>query len=157
MPVIEIKTEVQLAGVSGKTIADFLLHCTDRDYQNWWPGTHLAWHTKRQSPGDTGNVVFFDEYVGKKRLKFEAVVVRYTPGKEIVWQIKKFVRLPVWLVIRFEDRGEGTVLTHVLKAGFPGVGRLLDRLLSLFFTPQFEKDMDEHARTEFKKLAAILG
>jgi hypothetical protein len=154
---IEIRTEVQITGVSGKTLADFLLHCTDREYQNWWPGTHLAWHTKRQFPNDIGNVIFFDEYVGKRRLKFDAVVVKCIPDKEIIWQMKKSVRLPVWLVIRFEDNEEGALLIHTLKAGLPDIGRLLDRLLRLFFTKQFEKDMDEHAHIEFRKLAAILS
>jgi hypothetical protein len=154
---IEIQTEVQLTGVSGKAIADFLLHCTDSEYQKWWPGTHLTWHTKKQFPNDIGNVIYFDEYVGEQRLKCEAVVVSYIPAKEIIWQLKKFVRLPVWLIIRFEDNEEGTLLIHTLKAGLPILGGLLDRLLKLFFNKQFEKDMDEHAHIEFRKLAAILA
>lgn len=74
---IELKTDVQLKGVSAKAIADFLLHCTDRDYQHWWPGTHLAWRTKKQFPNEIGSVVYFDEYVGQRRLKLETLVVRY--------------------------------------------------------------------------------
>ncbi len=74
---IELKTDVQLKGVAAKAIADFLLHCTDRDYQNWWPGTHLAWRTKKQFPNEIGSVVYFDEYVGQRRLKLETLVVRY--------------------------------------------------------------------------------
>ena len=154
---IEIRTVVQLTGVSGKKISDFLLHCTDREYQNWWPGTHLVWHTKRQFPDDVGNVVYFDEYVGRRRLKLDAVIIQCIPGKEIIWQMQKFVRFPAWLVIRFEDNDEGTVITHTLKAGLPSLGKAFDGLFRFFFTKQFEKEMDEHAQTEFRKLATILS
>jgi hypothetical protein len=154
---IEIRTEVKLTGVSGKKISDFLLRCNDQEYQNWWPGTHIAWHTKRQHPDDLGNVVHFDEYVGKRRLKFDAVVVKYVPGKEVIWQMKKFIKLPAWLIIGFEDNQTGTLLLHTIKAGLPGLGRLLDPLLKLFFTEQFRKDMDEHANIEFNKLSLILS
>ncbi len=154
---IEIRTEVKLTGVSGKKISDFLLRCNDKEYQNWWPGTHIAWHTKRQNPDNIGNVVYFDEYVGKRRLKFDAVVVKYVPGKEVIWQMKKFIKLPAWLIIRFEDNNRGTLLVHTIKAGFPGLGRLLDPLLKLYFTEQFGKDMDEHANIEFNKLSLILS
>jgi hypothetical protein len=54
---IELKTDVQLKGVAAKAVADFLLHCTDHDYQHWWPGTHLAWRTKTNSP--TRSAVWF--------------------------------------------------------------------------------------------------
>ena len=154
---IEIRTVVQLKGVSGKKVSDFLLHCTDRAYQNWWPGTHLVWHTKRQSPDHIGNVIFFDEYVGNRRLKMDAVVTQCIPGKGIIWQMKKFMRLPAWLEIRFEDNEEGTILTHTLKAGLSGPGKHLDILFRLFFTKQFATDMDQHAQIEFRKLAAMLS
>ena len=42
---------------AAKAVADFLLHCTDHDYQHWWPGTHLAWRTKTNSP--TRSAVWF--------------------------------------------------------------------------------------------------
>lgn len=154
---IELRTEVQLTGVSGRNLSDFLLRCTDSEYQNWWPGTHIAWHTKRQFPGNIGNVVYFDEYVGKRRLRLDAVVVKCIPGKEVIWQMKKFVRLPAWLAIEFEDNDRGTLLTHTIKAGHHGIRGVLDGLLKLFFNKRFEKDMDEHARFEFRKLAEILS
>ena len=154
---IEIKTVVQLAGVSGKKVTEFLLRRTDCEYQNWWPGTHLGWHTKQQFPNDIGNIIYFDEYVGKRRLKLDAVVTQCIPGKEIIWQMKKFVNLPAWLEIRFEDTEAGTILIHTLKAGLPGPGKYLDSLFRFFFTKQFAEDMDQHAQFEFRKLAAILS
>ena len=134
-----------------------MLNCTDEDYQNWWPGTHLAFHTTKRFPGDFGNLVYFDEYVGRRRLKFEGVLIKSIPGKEIVWQMKKVVRLPAWLVLELDDTDAGVVITHTIKAGFAGVGRLFDPFLRLFLTKDFEQDMEEHAQIEFTKLAEILS
>ncbi len=154
---IEMRAEVNVRGVSGRNISDFMLNCTDVDYRNWWPGTHLAFHTIKRFPGDLGNLVYFDEYVGRRRLKFEGVVMKSIPGKEIVWQMKKIVRLPVWLVLEFDDSDEGVVITHTIKAGFTGGGRLLDPFLRLYLTKGFEQDLEAHAQIEFTRLAEILS
>ncbi len=154
---IAVRTEVAVVGISGRSVSDFMLNCTDEDYQNWWPGTHLAFHTTRRFPNDLGNLVHFDEYVGRRRLKFEGVVVKSIPGKEIVWQMKKVVRLPAWLVLEFDDNDEGVVIAHTIKAGFAGIGRLLDPFLRLYLARGFEKDLEEHAHIEFTKLAEILS
>ena len=71
---ITIATQVDVHGLTGQQIYDFLLECTDADYQRWWPGTHLAYHITRRCPDHVGSVVYFDEYVGRYRLNFEAVV-----------------------------------------------------------------------------------
>lgn len=154
---IVMRTAVEIRGISGRSVSDFMLNCTDEDYQNWWAGTHLAFHTTRRFPNDLGNLVYFDEYVGRRRLKFEGVVVKSIPGKEIVWQVKKVVRLPAWLVLEFDDSDEGVVITHTMKVGFGGIGRLLDPFLRLNLTRGFEKDLEEHAHIEFTKLAEILS
>jgi len=154
---IAMRTQVRVGGVSGSSISDFLLSCTDEDYQHWWPGTHIANHTTRRFPGNVGNLIYFDEYVGRRRLKFEGVVVKCIPGKEIVWQMKKVVGLPAWLVLEFDDDSEGVVIVHTVKAGFAGIGRLLDPLLRLYLTKGFEQDLEKHAHLEFPKLAEILS
>ena len=154
---IAMTTEVSVSGISGRSIYDFMLNCTDKDYQDWWGGTHLAFHTTRRFPNDLGNLVYFDEYVERRRLKFEGVVAKIIPGKEIVWQMKKVVRLPAWLVLELKDNDEGVVITHTIKAGFAGIGRLLDPFLRLYLNKGFEKDLEEHAYIEFAKLAEILS
>lgn len=154
---ITMKTVVEARGISGKTISDFMLNCTNEDYRNWWAGTHLAFHTTKRFPSDHGNLVYFEEYVGRRRLKFAGVVVKSIPGKEIVWQMKKLIKLPVWLFLQFEDNDEGVAITHMIKAGFAGIGRLFDPFLRLYCTRRFEKDLEEHAHIEFNKLARILS
>jgi len=156
MAMIAMRTQVQVQGISGKSVSDFMLNCTDQAYQDWWPGTHLAFHTTKRFPNDLGNLVYFDEYVGRRRLKFEAVVVKNVPGKEIVWQMSKVVRLPAWLVLEFDDNDAGVVITHTIKAGFAGIGRLLDPFLRLYLNKGFEQDLEQHAHIEFARLAEIL-
>ena len=134
-----------------------MLNCTDADYQNWWPGTHLAFHTIRHVPRDLGSLVLFDEYVGKRRLRFEGVVVENVPGKKMAWQMKKVIKLPGWLILNFADSAEGVTITHKLAVGFTGVGRILDPLLRVFLPESFEKELANHAHTEFHKLAEILA
>ena len=134
-----------------------MLNCTDEDYQRWWPGEHLAFHTLKRYPGDIGNLVNFDEYVGNHRIKFQGIVTEVIPGARVVWQMKMMVKLPAWLILECVDTFEGVKVTHTLNAGFPGAGKILDPLLRLFLSRNFEKDLELHAKTEFPKLAVLLA
>ncbi len=154
---IIMSTRVEVGGLSGRSVSAFMLNCNDQEYQDWWPGTHFAFHTKKRFPGDLGNLVYFDEYVGKRRLKFEGIVIKNIPGKQIVWQMKKLVRLPAWLVLELDESDHALTITHTMKAGFAGAGSLFDPFLRLFLTKEFEKDLEEHARIEFNKLSDILS
>ena len=153
---IILKTEVAVKGISGKSIYDFMLNSTDKDYQEWWEGTHLAFHTIQRFPNDLGNLVYVDEYVGSRRLKFEGVVIKLIPCKEIVWQMKKVVRMPAWIVLEFKDNKGGVVVAHTLKVGLAGIGRLMDPFIKLYLNKGFENDLEEHAHIEFTKLEEIL-
>ena len=150
---ITMKTDVNVNGTSAKDICNFMLNCTDQDYQDWWKGTHLAFHTIKRFPNEIGNLVHFDEYVGKRRLKFEAIVTKFIPGKEMVWQMKKAIPLPAWLVMEFEDNDRGVRISHTLKAGFSGIGKIFDPLLRIYLSKEFEQELNEHAHIEFAKLA----
>lgn len=154
---ITMKTEVNVKGVVGKDIHAFMLNCTDEDYQKWWAGTHLAFHTVKRYPGDQGNRVYFDEYIGKHRLKFAAVLIEIIPDRKLVWQMKKMVRLPGWLEIELEDDNDGVRIIHSVSIGFKSIGGILDPILRLYFSQEFEKELEEHARIEFTKLAEMLA
>lgn len=153
---ITATTKVRVDGLTGKEITDFMLHAGDEEYQRWWPGTHLRYHAVRVVKGDIGSVVYFDEYVGRRRLKIEGVLRESVPGRRLVLQLKRGVALPVWLVLELEDVEGGVVVTHTLRAGYHGAGLVLDPLFRLYLSPSFRKAMDEHARTEFTRLGAML-
>ena len=154
---LTINTVVDVKGITSRLIHDFMLTCTDDAYQTWWPQTHLAFHTKQRFPGNLGNVVFFDEYIGKRRLKFEGIVVKAAQDEAIAWQMKKIVKLPAWLSLELKNTDDGVEITHTIKAGYSGIGALLDPILRLYFTPRFVKDMEDHVHFEFTELAAILS
>lgn len=154
---IELRTKIHVAGLSGAEIYGFLLNAGDEDYRRWWRGTHLALHTIERRPNDIGNVIYMDEFIGSHRVKMKAVVLEAEPGRRLTMQFKKLIPLPAWLFLEFEDRDGGVTVTHTLRAGYKGIGRLLDPLLRLHFTKQFEKDLDAHVRTEFPKLRDLLS
>ncbi len=153
---LTIQSQLHITGIRGKEFIGFLLNCTDRQYQAWWQGTHLQFHTIKRTPNDIGNIVYMDELVGKKRVKMMAIVTEVVPGRKVVWQMKKIIRLPVWLSIDLADDAEGVTLTHTISAGFKGVGKILDPSLRLYFSNEFSEAMDEHAQIEFPKLRDLL-
>ncbi len=151
-------TELKVKDLSGESACNFMLNCGDEDYRRWWPGTHLAFHTTKRLSGNVGNLVYFDEYVGKRRLKFEGIIVKYVPCEEIAWQLKKVVKLPAWLIMKFKEDNDGVIVSHTVKAGFEGRGRVLDPILRFYLVDRdFEKDLEEHVRIEFPRLAEILS
>ena len=154
---IKSNAELDLIGLKGHSVYKFMLGCTDERYQRWWPGVHLAFHTIKHYPGNIGNLVYFDEFIGKRRIKFTARISELISGKRVVYQLRFFVNLPAWIMLDFNDMPEGVKITHILRLGYPGFGRLFDPLLRLFFTKNFQKDLEEHAVAEFRLLAKILS
>lgn len=151
-----IQSKVHVEGIGGLPIFSFLVDPNDSAYQDWWPGIHLKFHTLRGTPGSVGSLVYMDEYVGKRRVCMTGVVSEAEPGKRITWQFKALIRLPVWLRLELEDDNHGVVITHEIRAGFRGIGSVLDVLLRLYFSETFAKAMDEHAQTEFPRLGELL-
>lgn len=154
---ITIQSKVHVERIGGMPIFDFLINPTDSAYQQWWPGTHLAYHNLSYAPRNIGNVVYMDEYVGQRRVRMTGIVTEAEPGKKITWQLKKVIRLPIWLHLELKDDSQGVAITHTIRAGFGGIGRVLDAVLRLYFSETFAKAMDEHARIEFPKLGELLS
>lgn len=154
---ITIQSKLNIDGISGVEIFNFLLNPTDHAYQNWWPGTHLEFHYLRRSPNHVGDVVYMDEWVGKYRLKAAAIVVEVQPGSKIVWQIWKGVRLPVRLALELAEYTTGVAITHTIYIGFQGFGRIFDPVFRMYFSSGFARAMDEHARIEFPRLRDMLS
>jgi hypothetical protein len=153
---ITIQSRVNLDGISGAELFEFFMNPTDHGYQTWWPGTHLQFHVLRRRPNHVGDVVYMDEWVGKYRIRMSAVVIEAEPGKKIVWQMRQGFRIPAWLILELADHINGVTLTHTLCMGFTGLGRIVDPLLRLYASEEFEKAMDGHARTEFPMLRDLL-
>ena len=151
-----LRTTVRVNGLHGHQIYDFFMEPTDRMYQRWWPGTHLAFH-RLSGEGEVGRRLLMDEYVGRRRVRMTAVVTEAERGRRIVWQLEKVVRLPVWVRFDLADDPQGLIVTHTIDAGFGGLARVFDGLLRLVFDARFEHDMDEHVRIEFPRLQSLLA
>ncbi|HEX9230110.1 MAG TPA: hypothetical protein VF885_26210 [Arthrobacter sp.] len=49
-----IESKVDVAGLTGREVTDFMVACTDEQYRNWWPGTHLQLHALGRTTGGGG-------------------------------------------------------------------------------------------------------
>jgi hypothetical protein len=146
---LRLQTVVQVDGLAPGEIYDFLAEPNDQAYQRWWPGTHLQFHRLKSQPDHIGDLIYIDEHVGKRRLRGCGIVTEAVPGKWLVWQVKRLVKLPARLSLEFAGDEAGVTITHTIEAGYDGIGRILDPLLRLYLTPAFVEALDEHARTEF--------
>ena len=153
---ITICTKTHVARLQGMEVTAFLLNPTDAKYQRWWKGTHLALHPVQGSKQGTGHLIYMDEFIGVRRVRMTGVVTESVPGKKITWQLKKGVRLPVWLSLELADDDEGVAIEHTIRAGFQGVGRILDPIFRIYLSEEFARDMDDHVKTEFVKLEDML-
>jgi uncharacterized protein YndB with AHSA1/START domain len=153
---VVLETRVLVKGITGKRVTDFFINCTDPDYQRWWEGTHLQFHTVNRTEDVIGSLVYFDEYVGRHRLKFKGRITDYAPGKRIEYRMVRGLSLPAWLVLEFQDRPDGTDIVHTIKAGYQGIGKVLDPLIRLYLSDAFEEALNKHADTEFSRLADLL-
>lgn len=153
---LTLRTEIRVDGIVGTEIFDFLANPDDESYRAWWPGTHFQLHTVERGEDHVGDVLYMDEYVGKRRLRGSAIVTEAVPGRKLVWQFKRRIRLPARLELEFSDYEGGVAITHTVRAGFQGAGRVLDPLLKVFLSRRFANDLDDHVRTEFPLLRDLL-
>ncbi len=153
---VTLQTIVNVKGITSRDIYDFMLNLNDTEYQRWWKGTHLVCHTVKKYPGDIGNVVYADEFVGTYRLRGYTVITKLVPYSEMVYQIKKLIKLPAWFTMKFEDTENGINLTHIVEAGGNGIWRIFDPIIRLYLNKNFESQLNAHANEEFPMLAEML-
>ncbi len=153
---IGFSAEVNVAQLTGEQISNFLLKCSDHQYQSWLPGTHLSYHILKSNSNTIGSIYCFDEFVGPYRLRFNARISGYIPGQFLEWQLIRIIPLPAKLSLRFVDTASGTRLTHQISIGFRGIGKLLDAIIKLLIPKDLEFFLNDHARHEFTLLSEVL-
>lgn len=62
---ITLLSHLHVGRAHGADLFTFLINPTDEAHQRWWPGTHLASHRLRSSPGHVGAVVHMDSSSGR--------------------------------------------------------------------------------------------
>lgn len=75
------QTKMHVTDFSAKTITDFLLNPSDEAYNRWWKGVHLEYHRVKTDSNHIGDVIYMDEFIGKYRMRVQAVVMNAIPGK----------------------------------------------------------------------------
>jgi hypothetical protein len=124
--VLTLQTRIRVDDVAASEIFDFLANPDDEAYRAWWPGSHLRFHLVARGDEHIGDVVYMDEYVGRRRLRMSAVVTTAIPGRRLDWQLKKGIKLPACLSLELEDHEGDVEITHSVRAGFSGIGGVLD-------------------------------
>ena len=152
--------ELTVPNARAEQFYEFMINPVDERYSAWWQGEHLQFHiVKRGEKNHLGDIVFMDEYLGKNHhLVFFAVVVTADRPHKIVWQMKKAgLRLPAFVTLELHDSTEGIKLKHELRIGYPGIRKLLDPFIKLYFNKSFQNALDEHCKIEWFKLAEYLN
>ena len=119
---VTIESQFFVARIGGREVTDFLLDCTDDRYRQWWPETHLALHAVSRGRDHVGDVVLMDEYVGKRRVRMLAIVVQVVPGQKVTWQLRKGLRLPVWLTLGWPIAAAGSTCGTRSQPGSVALG-----------------------------------
>ena len=114
---LTLQTQIRVDHITGTQIFDFFVDPDDRAYQRWWPGTHLQFHALERHEDHVGDVIYMDEYVGKRRVRMSVIVLDAVPGKTLVWQFKKGNQAPVRVTFDFADYDGGVAITHTIQAG----------------------------------------
>ena len=82
---LAIESRVDVAGLTGRDVTDFMLACTDEQYQRWWPGTHLQLHVVGPATGGVGDVVLMDNSSAGTGCA-HGVVDPVEPGRSHMWR-----------------------------------------------------------------------
>ncbi len=149
-----------IPNLTAEQVYQFMINPSDECYCKWWEGEHLQFHISKYGNSEhRGDTVFFDEYLGKKhRLTFFARVVKADKPNIIVWQMVKVgVTLPAFAALRLQDSSQGLMLTHELRLGFGGVGKIFDPFIKLYFNNSFKNALKEHCNIEWFKLRDLLN
>ena len=116
---VTFQTRIQVDQITATEIFDFLADPDDESYRAWWPGTHLQLHRVERGDEHVGDVVYMDEYIGKRRLRMSAAVTEAVPGRKLDWQLRKGIKLPARLSLELEDYEGGVEITHTVPNRIP--------------------------------------
>ncbi len=153
---IVFRTEIQIKGKTTGQIYNWLLDLDNEKYERWHP-EHRRWRTIKREPGDLGNVIYFDEKIGRMRFRVKGKIVEAEPGRRLVYKLN--YPIPTYLSLEFVPADKGVNVIHEVKFGYKGpMGKVLGGLVRRTrLVKYFEKELDRHARQEFKNLETIIG
>jgi len=157
---IKHTVELMVKNATAEQFYDFMINPNDKKYSEWWAEEHLQFHiTKKGDKYHLGDYVYFDEYLGsKRRLKFHAVVAVADKPNKIMWQMKVIgLKTPFYVILGLINKTDGVYVSHELRLGYSGLGRVFDPFIKLYFNKSFRAVLENHCNTEWDKLADYLN
>ncbi len=152
--------ESKLPDASAAEFFAFMINPPQEIYALWLPEEHHEFHVvRRGKTTPLGDLIFFDQHIGKKhRLTFYAVIRAAKNPAHVLFQMRRFgMNLPGYLDLKFRDTADGLRLTETIRIGFGGFGKIFDPLMMrLFFSKSFFEEMNGHHKREWANLAEIL-
>lgn len=149
-------SEIEVNGKTPEQIYNWFINLNSTDEYKKWHPEHVEWKTKKRTSNGIGSVIYFDEWIGKFRMKLTGELVETEPNRLFVFKLKG---LPAYLSLALEPTKNGTKVIHVVRFGYKGaLGAVLDFLLKLLpIYKSFKRELDRHAHEEFKNLERLLG
>ena len=147
----EYRNVVETSDPKAAGLVEFMLNCDDIQYQKWWSGAHFAFHTIKRVANNVGSLIYFEELVGRYKLRNKAQIVAYEKGKVLEMQMIKGIKLPAVLSIHIENKQNAVCIEHVLRLGYKGFGRIADPVLKMLYSKSFETAFKEHVTEEIYK------
>ena len=157
-----IKHVMQSKLTTGKAMDffNFMVNPQPDVYAKWIPEEHYKFQVvKRSDKSPVGDLFYFDQNIGgKHRMKFNAIIRLADEPRHVLFQIRKFgINLPGYVELKFEDSVDGMLLTEEMCIGFEGFGGILDHFIRIVYNKSFFKEMDEHHKREWQRLADVFN
>jgi hypothetical protein len=149
------RVNIKLKGVTIDSVYNFMCSLNLEKYQQW----HFEHNDFKMIKGrinKAGSILFFDEYVGKLRVRYRWKVFKIKDKRRIV--LKAIHIIPVFLDISLSSVYNGLIVIHELRFGFKSPAfKPIDWLIETFiFTGKVQNEMKRHVIEEFKMLEEIL-
>src|SRR5262245_40373317 len=120
---LTVESRIPVVGLTGQEVSTFLLDPADVRCRAGQSGAELQFHPLAAAGVDhVGDVVLMDEVIGSRRVRMAAIVEEAEPGKKVMWQLSKGIRLPVRLTLELTDRDHGVAIRHTITVGWKGLG-----------------------------------
>jgi hypothetical protein len=149
-------TKIEVFGKQPSQIYDFMFSLDKPKYMAWHPEEHAGFMIIKQTEAIRGSVFYFDERIGGFRVNHQWEVVGVMKNHKII--MKAIYKIPVYLILTFDETPNGTLVTHDLQIGNQQkYGGIKDWFIKKFiFTLSRQNALTKHAIEEFKNLEKLI-
>ena len=149
-------TKIEIVGKQPSQIYDFMFSLDKPKYMAWHPEDHAGFTIIEQTEARRGSVFYFDERIGDFRVNHRWEVVGVIKNHKII--LKAIYKIPIYLILTFDETPNGTMVTHDLQIGNQHKSDgIKDWFIKKFiFTLSRQNALTKHAIEEFKNLEKLI-